>query len=210
MQADPNLARSILDTALDLGEQRGWDALHLHEVATAMGITLTDIQRCYPDKDALTEAWFDRAESAMIAAADTPGWLELSPRDRLFRTIWTWFDALAPHKAITAAMLRYKLQPDHVHLQLHGLLRVSRTVQWIRETAALPEAGWRRELQEIALTGIYLATVARWLNDDSPDSIETHRLLDRLLANVERAALRLDSSGINGRRESADPGSWTS
>lgn len=210
MQADPNLARRILDTALELGEQRGWDALHLHEVAAAMDITLADIHRCYPDKDTLAEAWFDRAESAMIATANTPHWLELGPRDRLFRTIWTWFDALAPHKAVTAAMLRYKLQPDHVHLQVQGLLRVSRTVQWIRETAALPESGWRRELQEIALTGIYLATVARWLNDNSPDSAETHRLLDRLLANGEWAALRLDSSGSNSRRGSVDPFSWTS
>jgi len=210
MQADSNLARRILDTALELGDQRGWDALHLHDVAAAMDITLADIRRCYPDKDSLAEAWFDRAESAMIAMADTPHWLELSPRDRLLRATWAWFDALAPHKAVTAAMLRYKLQPDHVHLQVQGLLRVSRTVQWIRETAVLPEAGWRRELQEIALTGIYLATVARWVNDSSPNSTETHRFLRRLLANGEWAARRLDSSGRSSGRGNADPFAWTS
>jgi len=210
MQADPNLARRILDTALEIGEQRGWDALLLHDVAAAMGITLADIHRYYPDKDTLAETWFDRAESAMIATANAPHWLELSPRDRLFRTIWSWFDALAPHKGVAAAMLRYKLQPDHVHLQVQGLLRVSRTVQWIRETAALPESGWRRELQEIALTGIYLATLARWLNDKSPDSVETRRLLDRLLANGEWAARRLDSSGRSSVRGNADPFAWTS
>ena len=198
MQADPNIAQRILDTALELGEQCGWDALHLHDIAAAMDVTLADIQQCYPNKDALAEAWFDRAELALIATANTPGWLELSPRERLFRTISSWFEALAVHKKVTAAMLRYKLQPDHVHLQVQGLLRISRTVQWIRETAALPETGWRRELQEIALTGVYLAAVARWLSDDSPDQTATRDLLDRMLAFVESAALRIDFPGGSG------------
>jgi len=193
MTANRELAGGILDTALELGEQRGWDALHLHDVAEVMGITVADIRKCYPYKDALAEAWFDRAEAALVAAAETPGWMDLSPRQRLFCAIVSWLDALAPHKRLTGAMLRYKLQPDHVHLQAKGLVRVSRTVQWIRETACLPEIGWRRELQEIALTGIYLSTVAHWLRDDSPGATRTHDFLDRLLANAEQAALKITS-----------------
>ena len=85
----------------------------------------------------------------------------------------------------------YKLQPDHLHLQAQGLVRVSRTVQWIRETARLPETGWRRELKEIALTGIYLSAVTFWLRDNSPGAVRTHAFLDRLLANAEQAALKI-------------------
>lgn len=190
---DPNheLAQRILDTALTLGERDGWDALHLHEIAATLGIAVADIQHCYPHKDALAEAWFDRAEAALVAAATTPAWLDLSPRQRLFHVIVQWLDALAVHKGLTAAMLRYKLQPDHVHLQAQGLLRISRTVQWLRETAALPEAGWRRELQEIALTGICLVTFAHWLGDNSPGAEKTRALLDRLLATAEHMALQI-------------------
>ena len=36
---------------------------------------------------------------------------------------------------ITRGMLAYKLEPGHLHLQLPGLVRVSRTVQWFREAA---------------------------------------------------------------------------
>lgn len=195
MNTDQRFAQEILDTALDLGEQRGWDALHLHEIATVLGMTVAEIQRCYPTKDALAEAWFDRAEGALVAVAKTPGWLDLSPRQRLFRVIVHWLDALAVHKQLTAAMLRYKLQPDHVHLHAQGLLRISRTVQWIRETAALPEAGWRRELQEMALTAIYLSTFAHWLGDNSAGAIETHAFLDRLLATAENVVLQLAPRG---------------
>jgi AcrR family transcriptional regulator len=191
MTDDQNRAQAILDAALDLGERRGWDAVQLHDIAAAMAIPLADIQRCYPHKDALAEAWLDRAEAAMVAMAGTPGWMDLSPRQRLFRTIIAWLDALAVHKEPTAAMLRYKVQPDHLHLQVQGLIRVSRTVQWVRETAHLPEAGWRRELQEVALTGIFLSTLGRWLVDDSPDHTRTHALLDHLLSVAERAATEI-------------------
>lgn len=88
-------------------------------------------------------------------------------------------------------MLRYKLQPEHLHLQALGVMRVSRTVQWIREVAMLPAVGWRREVEEAVLTAIYLTTFARWLVDDSPASARTHAVLDRLLAAAERAALWL-------------------
>ncbi len=178
-------------TALDLGEARGWDAVHLHDIAQEMGIALAVIRRHYDQKDAIAEAWFGRADAALLAVAETPGWQELDARLRLARAIFAWLDALAPHRRLTAAMLRYKLQPDHLHLQAAGLLRVSRTVQWIREAACLPSTGWRRELEEVALTGIYLSTFACWLNDGSADSARTRAWLDRLLALAEGAALRL-------------------
>ena len=73
----------------------------------------------------------------------------------------------------------------------YRLTRISRTVQWIREAACLPSAGWRRELEEAALTGIYLSTFAYWLNDDSPGAARTHTFLDRSLAIAEQAALQM-------------------
>jgi AcrR family transcriptional regulator len=190
-----DLRTRILDTALALGENRGWDAIHLHEIAQALDIAVADIQRHYDGKDAIAEAWFDRADAALLAAPQAPGWQELPVRERLHRAIFAWLDALAPHRRLTAQMLRYKLQPEHVHLQALGLTRISRTVQWIREAALLPSVGWRRELEEAALTAMYLTTFACWLNDDSPGAGRTHALLERLLAGAERAALRLAARG---------------
>lgn len=188
-RGEPDLLRSrILDTALDLGEQRGWDAVHLHEIAQVMGISLADIDRHYPQKDAIAEAWFDRADEALLAAPATPGWTELSVPQRLHHALFAWLDALALHRRLTAEMLRYKLHPEHLHLQALGVTRISRTVQWIREAALLPSVGWRRELEEAALTAMYLSTFACWLNDDSSGAARTHALLDRLLGIAQRSA----------------------
>lgn len=182
----------IIDTALTLGAERGWDGVHLHDLAARLDISLADIARHFSGKDAIAEAWFERADAALLAAPEAPGWQLLSPRERLQRAILAWLHELSPHRQLAAEMLRYKLQPEHVHLQVQGALRVSRTVQWIREAALLPATGWRRECEEAALTAIYLSTFACWLRDDSPGASRSRSLLDRLLARAEWLAGWLD------------------
>jgi ubiquinone biosynthesis protein COQ9 len=183
---------SILDAALALAEQRGWDAVHVYDIAQAMGVPLAEIARHYTDKDELVEAWFDRADAVLLAMPESAGWMELTPRERLQQAICAWLEALAPHRRISAHMLRYKFQPEHLHLQAQGAVRISRTVQWIREVARLPAVGWRREAEEAVLTSIYLATFTRWLADDSAGFQRTRALLDRLLSAAERTARWLD------------------
>lgn len=190
MDEHPDRAEHILKTALLLGERNGWDAVHLHDVAQEIGIALADIHLHYRQKDDLAEAWFDRAELAMVRAGEDAEWNGLSTRERLLRTMLAWFDALAAHRELSIQMLRYKLQPDHLHLQAAALMRISRTVQWIRETARMPTVGWRREVEEVVLTGIFLSAVGRWLLDRSPDARRTRAWLEHRLASAERMALR--------------------
>lgn len=190
MDEDDDRAERILASALMLGERGGWDALHLHELADFMGVGLDEIHRHYRQKDDLAEAWFDRADRALIRASEASGWRALPARERLSRAILAWLQALAPHRRLSIEMLRYKMQADHLHLQLRGLLRVSRTVQWLRETACLPAVGLRRELEEAALTGIFLSAIGCWLLDDSPDAGRTRAWLERQLSWAERVALR--------------------
>jgi AcrR family transcriptional regulator len=189
MQAEPQLAKkAILEVALQLAARSSWDAVHLYEIARAMGVSLAEIQRHYGDKDAIAEAWFDLADEAMLRLAGTPGWQQLPQGERLRDAYTAWLNALAPHRAITREMLGYKLQPEHVHLQVRGIMRISRTVQWIREVALLPEVGWRRELAEAALTTTFLAVFTHWLFDNSPAAQRTDALLDGLLRTADFGA----------------------
>jgi ubiquinone biosynthesis protein COQ9 len=184
--------RSIVQAALRLAEQAGsWDAVHVHSVARELGLGLDELSRHFGDKDAIAEGFFDLADAALLSACQQPGWAALAVRERLFRAIMAWIDTLAPHKHLVPGMLGYKLRPEHMHLQLRGAARISRTVQWIREAAMLPATGWRRELEEAVITSIYLATFSRWLVDSSRGAQSTRQLLKRLLDTAERGALRL-------------------
>jgi len=184
-------ADRIVDAALFLGEQRGWDAVHMYDIADHMGLGLDEVERHFRNKDEVAEAWFRRADHALAKCANEPGWEALSARERLARAIKAWFGFLETRKAITLAMLRYKVQPDHIHLVIQGVLRTSSTVQWVREAARLPSNGLRRELEEPALTAIFLSTMAVWLVERTPGTPRAWEWMDRQLALAERVARML-------------------
>ena len=110
MPKDVDLPRKVLDKALELAEASSWEALHLHEVAAALDITLDEIREHYRQKDDLVEAWFDRADSTMLGERASLEFAQLSSRERIQKTIMTWLQALAEHRRITGEMLRYKLE----------------------------------------------------------------------------------------------------
>ena len=168
-QQRTGLRDRILNTALEQAEAASWEQLHLHAVAAALHIGLNEILIHFPQKDDLVEAWFDRADRAMLGTERGPDFPGLPLQERLQQVICDWLDALAPHRRLTREMLAYKLEPGHVHLQALGIMRISRTVQWFREAARQDSTGLQRILEESVLTTIYLAAFARWLFDDSRD-----------------------------------------
>lgn len=202
-----DLARRILDKALEMAEASSWETLHLYDIAAALDITLEQIREHYQQKDDLVEAWFDRADSAMLSDAASREFAQLSGRERIHRAIMTWLQALVRHRRITGEMLRYKLEFGHIHLQVLGIMRVSRTVQWVREAAQQEATHLQRILEEVVLTSIYLATFASWLRDDSPGSEDTGRFLDGLLRQSEALSrgLKRVLAGGAGVRPSPTP-----
>lgn len=191
MEPSAELARRIVDTAIELAEARSWESIRLHEVAAAAGIALDDIRRHFREKDELIDAWFDRADAAMLALAATEALLPLSARDRLSRLIMAWLAALEGHRRVTRQMIQAKAELGHIHIQIPALMRISRTVQWLREAALLRDSDWRRAVAETLLTSIYLAVFLRWLRDTEAGSPRTRRFLDTLLAAAEKLALTL-------------------
>jgi ubiquinone biosynthesis protein COQ9 len=180
-QQPPGPRDRILDTALEQAEASSWERLHLHTVAEALHITLEEIRQHFAQKDDLVEAWFDRADRAVLGTERGVGFLYRPLHERLALVITAWLDALAPHRRLTREMLACKLEFGHVHLQVLGVLRISRTVQWFREAACQDSTGLRRTLDEAALTAVYLAGFTRWLCDDSANGERSRKFLDTTL-----------------------------
>ncbi|MES9947236.1 MAG: TetR/AcrR family transcriptional regulator [Candidatus Thiodiazotropha sp.] len=197
---DP-LAERILDTAVRLAEEGSWESMRLHHVAIEMGIDLEVIHRFYRQKDDLVEAWYDRADRAMLADAALPDYLTLTTRERLHRSIMCWLMSMQHHRSISRDMLMYKFELGHIHLQVLGLLRISRTVQWILEASQRDAIHLHRVVEEIGLTNIYLASFAHWLFDNSNEAEKTRRLLDRLLSRAETVARLLSPFSRTGHED---------
>jgi len=54
-----------------------------HAVAARLWVTLDDIRGVFREKEDVVEAFFDRADQAMLHAAEAPGFLDLTTRVRL-------------------------------------------------------------------------------------------------------------------------------
>ncbi|MDP3279704.1 MAG: TetR/AcrR family transcriptional regulator [Nitrosomonas sp.] len=184
-KSKPELREAIVDTAVAIAERSSWEAVRLFDVATELAISLDDIRIYFREKEDLVDAWFDRADSQMLKAAETEEFLSLSPRERLHHLIITWLDALAAHRKVTRQMIGAKLEPGHLHIQIPAVMRISRTVQWVREAAQRDATFLRRALEETALTTIYLATFVYWMRDESENFQRTRDFLEQKLQMAE-------------------------
>jgi len=195
----PKVTRErLLDAALELAERDGWEALRLHQVAAACAAGLDDVRTHFPEKDDLIDAWLDRADAAMLQHFDRGGVDGLPPHERIRQLILVWLETLVPHQRVTREMIGHKLEFGHVHVQFPALLRISRTVQWIREGAMLDAPLPRRALEETVMTALFVKTFLCWLRDDAPDFQQTRERLARDLDCLEMAARWLPGGRFGG------------
>ena len=180
----------IIDGALELAEERGWEDLRLHHIARHLDLSLGEIGRHFRDLDAIANAWFARAEAEMRNLSTD----DLAPPDRLYQAMTRWFDALAPHRRVTGQMLRGKLYPSHPHHWVPMIFDLSRLIHRSLDAARIESTGRRRQWAEIGLTLIFLATLRDWLRDESDGQSRTRRNLRRRLERADRWLAQLGGS----------------
>tara|TARA_R110000772_G_scaffold268571_1_gene396304 strand:- start:36756 stop:37319 length:564 start_codon:yes stop_codon:yes gene_type:complete len=179
----------MLDRALAMAGDEGWENFHLSSLAGALGLSPAEFARHFRDKNALADAWFARARDSMLAAPPR-GFTRQPVRDRLNILLLRWFDALSPHHTVTAQMLRGKLWPFHPHHYVPMVFDLSRLIQWLRDAAGMTAGGRQRQLEEIGLTLLFLAVLRRWCRDGSPGQAETRAYLARRLDQADACAER--------------------
>lgn len=185
--SDEETRERILRAALEAAEESGsWEAVRLRLVAARTGLPLREILDHFRDLDALADAWFAKGWEAMLAPPPE-GFFVLPARERLEILLLRWFDALAEHRRLTAEMVRTKLHPPHPHHWVPMIFNLSRTIQWLRDAAALDGLGARRGIEEVGLTLLFLRTLAVWSCDRSEGQGRTRAFLRRRLACADRA-----------------------
>jgi AcrR family transcriptional regulator len=195
-------ADRIVDAAIALAEERGWENVRLYLIADRLGVGLDEIGRQFRDLDAIANAWFDRARRQLLrlpaaAVAGRP------PPERLHVAMTTWFEALATHHAVTAQMLDAKLYPSHPHHWVPLVFDLSRLMHDFLDVARIASTGRRRQLAEVGLTAIFLATLRDWLRRPERAS----ERLRRRLAAADRWLARLDAGrGARRSHAAAEPG----
>lgn len=188
MTESENVRDAIVNTAVALGARTSWEAVRFYDIAAELNISLEEIRGFFREKEDLVDAWFDRADGIMLRDAVSADFTTLTSQQRIYRLIMIWLDALAVERKVTRQMILAKMEPGHIHIQVPAVMRISRTVQWIREAAQRDATFVRRALEESVLTTIYLMTFFFWMRDETPASSETRQFLNRHLS----LAVKLD------------------
>ena len=187
------IEQRVVDAALALATEVGWQQVRLTAIADRIRLPLAEIGRHFRDVDAIANAWFARARLVML---DLPA-EELAGRpadERVALAFASWLDSLAPHRRIAAEILRHKLYPSHPHHRVPMIFDLSRLVHDLLDVARVPGSGRLRQGQEIGLTAISLITLTEWLRDERPAQEHSKRRLRQRLACAGRFARPMRSA----------------
>ena len=180
-KASKELGPAVVEAALAIATEVGWEQVRLHAIAERTGLALAEIGRHFRDVDAVANAWFAQARQAMLAVAAE----ELSglPADeRIAGGLRPLAGPSRTASRIARQILRYKLHPSHLHHWVPLVFDLSRLVHDSSMPPASRAPGRLRQAQEVGLTAIVLATLRDWLRDDSPGQERSRQRLARRLA----------------------------
>lgn len=170
----------IVDAALALAAAEGWRDVTLSAIAAKAGVDLASVHAEFPVKASILDAWLRRIESRVLAGGPVDA--DDSPRDRLFEILMRRYDAMAPHKAAVAAILRDAIDPWTLAV---GIPALARSMTWMLEAAGLSSSGIAGLLRTKGLALVCLETTRVWVDDDTPDQSRTMATLDRALRRAE-------------------------
>ncbi len=179
----------ILDAALDLFRQEGFDSATMRDIAQKAGVATGAAYYYYPSKDALVLDYYQRACTEMqpkieAALKNTHG-LE----DRLRELIRVKLVHFAPNRGVLRALLKNGADPKHplspFSLETKDIRDID--IEWFERILA--DCGIRipRDLSP-ELPGVLwffqMGVIYFWVIDESPKQARTERLLELASKNV--------------------------
>lgn len=182
----------IVDTALRLFHDRGYEATTMRLIATEAGVSVGNAYYYFPSKQHLVQAYYDHSQARHVEAArpalDAAGDLQT----RLHGVLRARVDTMASEKGFAVDFFRYAADPKSplspfspesgpareasVGLYAEAVAGAQglKVPQALRD--ALPELLWLYQM----------GVVLFWVHDDSPGSSKTYALVDRTVPIVVR------------------------
>ncbi len=172
----------ILQNALALFRERGFDQTTMRDIATRCRISLGAAYYYFPSKEAIMLAYYDDVQARHNAMARPLLEQEKSTEKRLARLHHLKLDILENDREIMGALFRYGGDPNH------DLSPFSSTTKGLRHQCiqlfaeALDREGLPPDLQKMVpmlLWAMHMGILLYFLYDRSPGQMKTRRLVDR-------------------------------
>ncbi len=183
--------RHILQTALDLFRERGFDGVTMRDVAKKANTALGAAYYYFPSKESLVVAYYQTVQDEharivrdALAASAKP----LNLRQRLGIVMHSKIDIIFHDRKLLGAPFRYTGIPDHPLSFLgKGTAHIrQQSIQLFRDMVVSDDIP--KDLKEplpIALWALHMGLMLYFLYDDSAGSKKTRKLIDNSLDLTE-------------------------
>jgi AcrR family transcriptional regulator len=184
---------AILDAALELFVERGYDATTMRAIAERAGVAVGNAYYYFASKDHLVQAFYDRM--AVDHAAMLPARLDSagdSLADRLSAYLVSWVEIAAPYRGFAAGLFRSAADPSSPLSPFSTESGPARRSNEELLAQVIDGAGLevpddvRASLPEI-LWLFHMGLVLFWVHDRSENGSATHLLVRRTVPLVSAA-----------------------
>ena len=186
--------RKILDAALDLFREEGFEEATMRAIAARAGVATGAAYYYFPSKDAIVLSFYEQSCAGMqpriAAVMDQTKGLEA----RLRELIRVKLDYFAPNRGVLRALLKNGAEPKHPLSPFSSETKAIREVDFAWFAKVIEDSGVRvpRDL-EPELPGVLwlfqMGVIFFWVTDESPGQERSTRLLDlgaKIVTNLVR------------------------
>jgi AcrR family transcriptional regulator len=179
--ASEETRRQILETALALFRERGFEETTIRDIAGRAGLSLGAAYYYFKSKEAIVGAYYDYIQDEHAARARAAFARGGDLRDRLRAALHTKLDVMQGDQRLLRALFRYGGDPDHALSWFGPATRAQR--QGCVDLFAEAVAGerWPDDVKAAAPTllwTLHMGILLYFVYDDSPNQRRTRKLID--------------------------------
>ena len=183
--------RLIVDTAVRLFREQGYDKTTMRAIAQAAGLSVGNAYYYFPSKDHLVQEFYEQIQADHRAASTPALATKTDFADRLHAVLTSLVDAMAPYHGFAAKFFGIAADPsspsspfsDESSAAREMGLALNRELVAGSDLKIDPELyGELPELLWLAQLGVTLF----WVHDRSPGQAKTRLLVDRAVPLIDR------------------------
>jgi AcrR family transcriptional regulator len=181
----------ILNTALEMLHERGYEATTMRAIAEKAGVSLGNAYHYFGSKDLLIQAFYHRTHEDHLQASLPALGKELSMKARLLAVMRLKIEILEPYHEFAGVLFQTAADP---HSPLNPFAQAAAPVrrdsiklfeQLVEQTKARIPADLRQELPYL-LWLYHMGIILFWIHDASHKRARTYRLIDQTVDLLDK------------------------
>lgn len=179
--ASEETRRQILDTALALFRERGFEATTMRDIAGRAGLSLGAAYYYFRSKEDIVGAYYAFVQQEHVTRSREAFARSSDLRGRLRAALHTKLDIMQGDRRLLRALFRYGGDPEHVLSWFGPATREQRQLSVAVFEEALTGERLPDDVREAAPTllwTLHMGILLYFLYDDSPDQRRSRKLID--------------------------------